>query len=404
MGQQSKKIQIFDTSLRDGEQSPGASMTINEKVQVAYQLKNLGVDTIEAGFPVISDGDYEAVFEIAQQIKGATICALARAVDRDIEIAAKALAPAEKKRIHVFIATSEIHMKHKLKMSREEVILSAVNAVKKAKSFVDDVEFSAEDAARSDLDFLIQVLEAVIDAGATTVNIPDTVGYATPIEFGHLIGEIKRRVSNIDQAIISVHCHNDLGLATANSLAAIEHGAEQVECTVNGIGERSGNCALEEIVMAIKTRNDIYRAHCNVNSKELVKTSRMISQATGICVQPNKAIVGKNSFAHEAGIHQHGVINNRETYEIMKAEDVGFDSNEMVLGKHSGRHAIRLWLEKNNISLNEHEISELSHQIKSLSDIKKQVGDDDIFRLLNNDQPGDVNLVEISQYLGTKRW
>ena len=412
-------VVIFDTTLRDGEQSPGASMTIDEKIQMAHQLKALGVDIIEAGFPVISEGDFKAVSSIAEQVQGPTICALARAVDADIEAAAKALTAAENKRIHVFIATSEIHMQHKLKMTREQVVLKAVAAVKKAKQYVQDVEFSAEDAARTDIDFLVQVVEAVIDAGASTVNIPDTVGYATPSEFGELIAQLKARVSNIDKAVISVHCHNDLGLATANSLSAIANGARQIECTVNGIGERSGNCALEEIVMALKTRHDKFGVTTGVNTQQLVKSSKMVESITGIQVQPNKAIVGKNSFAHEAGIHQHGVIANRETYEIMRAEDVGFESNEIVLGKHSGRHAIKLWLEKNSINLNDADVAELSNQVKALSDTKKSVDDDDVFTILHriraNTEPEQVYFsdpqveeekvpYEATQYLGGKRW
>ena len=404
MKKENNRVLIFDTTLRDGEQSPGASMTINEKVVVAHQLQALGVDIIEAGFPVISEGDFKAVSEIARQVKGPIICALARAIDKDIEAAAKALESAEKKRIHTFIATSDIHMEHKLKMTREQVVLKAVAAVKKAKSYVDDVEFSAEDAARTDRDFLIQVIEAVIDAGATTINIPDTVGYATPSEFGELINEIKTRVSNIDRAIISVHCHNDLGLATANSLSAVYNGAGQVECTINGIGERSGNCALEEIVMALKTRADKFSKETNINTRELVGSSRMVEEVTGIRVQPNKAIVGRNSFAHEAGIHQHGVIANRATYEIMRAEDVGFESNEIVLGKHSGRHAIRLWLDKNNISLDESAITELSNKVKALSDTQKQISDSDIFTLLKCSEEEPVTVAETTHFMETRRW
>lgn len=398
------KVLIFDTTLRDGEQSPGASMTTQEKVKMAYQLRALGVDIIEAGFPIISEGDFEAVTEIAKKVQGPTICALARAVDADIEAAADALSAAKNKRIHVFIATSDIHMKHKLKMSPEQVILKAVAAVKKAKSYVHDVEFSAEDAARSDFDFLVRVIEAVIEAGATTINIPDTVGYATPLEFGELIASLKKRVKNIEQAVISVHCHNDLGLATANSLAAIVNGAGQIECTVNGIGERSGNCALEEIVMALKTREDRFAVSTNVNTKQLVASSKMVESITGIHVQPNKAIVGKNSFAHEAGIHQHGVIANRETYEIMRAEDVGFDSNEIVLGKHSGRHAVRLWLEKNNINLDESEITDLSNRVKALCDTKKGISDSDVFAILKETHTEAVAVAESVHYMETRRW
>lgn len=399
-----KQVIIFDTTLRDGEQSPGASMTIDEKVQLAHQLKSLGVDIIEAGFPVISKGDFTAVNLIAKQVDGPKICALARATEADIEAAAAALEPAKNKRIHTFIATSDIHMKYKLKMTKEQVILKAVAAVKKAKSYVDDVEFSAEDAARSEPQFLFQILEAVIDAGATTVNIPDTVGYSTPIEFGQLIESIRTNVPNIERADISVHCHNDLGLASANSLAAIEAGATQVECTVNGIGERSGNCALEEIVMALNTRNDVFTCHTNIDTKQLVPSSKMVESLTGINVQPNKAIVGRNAFAHEAGIHQHGVIANRGTYEIMRAEDVGFESNELVLGKHSGRHAMKLWLSRNNIRLADDEISALSDSVKSLCDHKKRVTDSDVFAILKETQEEAVAMAEPTHFMETRRW
>ncbi len=404
MNENSERVIIFDTTLRDGEQSPGASMTIQEKISVAKQLHLLGVDVIEAGFPVISPGDFQAVASIAEQVKGPTICALARAVEQDIIAAAEALQTAEKKRIHVFIATSDIHMQHKLKMNRNDVLLKAVAAVKKAKTFVDDVEFSAEDAARSDINFLVQVIEAVINAGATTINIPDTVGYATPEEFGFLIKEIKRLVPNISQAVLSVHCHNDLGLATANSLAAIENGARQVECTINGIGERSGNCALEEVVMGLKTRRDIYQVDTQINTQQLLKSSKLVEAVTGMRVQPNKAIVGKNSFAHEAGIHQHGVIANRETYEIMCAQDIGFESNEIVLGKHSGRHAIRLWVKKNNLNLNDEQINQLSQEVKLLCDKQKQIDDVDVFEIVKALGIDERIPFEATQFLGTKRW
>ncbi|TQV75290.1 2-isopropylmalate synthase [Aliikangiella marina] len=399
-----KRIIIFDTTLRDGEQSPGASMTIFEKIQLAHQLQKLGVDIIEAGFPVISKGDFEAVNQIARQVKGPKICALARAKAQDIEAAAAALEPATNKRIHTFIATSDIHMKYKLKMTREQVVLQAVAAVKKAKTYVDDVEFSAEDAARSDPNFLFQVLEAVISAGATTVNIPDTVGYSTPLEFAQLIKSIKDNVPNIESAAISVHCHNDLGLASANSLAAVEAGAEQVECTVNGIGERSGNCALEEIVMALNTRSDVFGHKTRIDTKQLVPSSKMVESFTGINVQPNKAIVGRNAFAHEAGIHQHGVIANRGTYEIMRAEDVGFESNEFVLGKHSGRHAMKLWLSRNNIRLADDEVAALSESVKSLCDQKKRITDSDVFAILKETQQEAVAMAEPTHFMETRRW
>ena len=399
-----QRVLVFDTTLRDGEQSPGASMTIDEKIQVAHQLKALGVDIIEAGFPVISEGDFKAVASIAAQVKGPIICALARARSEDIEIAFKALKSASRKRIHTFIATSEIHMRHKLKMTKEQVILKAVAAVRQAKRYLEDVEFSAEDAARSDRQFLFQVIEAVIEAGATTINIPDTVGYTTPAEFGDLIAAIKTQVKNIDRAVISVHCHNDLGLATANSLAAIENGARQVECTINGIGERSGNCALEEVVMALNTRHDRYPLTTGVETRELVKTSQLVEAITGMSVQPNKAIVGRNAFAHEAGIHQHGIIANRSTYEIMRAEDVGFESNTIILGKHSGRHGVRLWLSRNNIQLSEAAVDELSQQVKRLCDEQKSISDSDVFAILKQSEQAAVAEAEPTHYMETRRW
>ena len=399
-----QRVLVFDTTLRDGEQSPGASMTIDEKIQVAHQLKALGVDIIEAGFPVISEGDFKAVASIAAQVKGPIICALARARSEDIEIAFKALKSASRKRIHTFIATSEIHMRHKLKMTKEQVILKAVAAVRQAKRYLEDVEFSAEDAARSDRLFLFQVIEAVIEAGATTINIPDTVGYTTPAEFGDLIAAIKTQVKNIDRAVISVHCHNDLGLATANSLAAIENGARQVECTINGIGERSGNCALEEVVMALNTRHDRYPLTTGVETRELVKTSQLVEAITGMSVQPNKAIVGRNAFAHEAGIHQHGIIANRSTYEIMRAEDVGFESNTIILGKHSGRHGVRLWLSRNNIQLSEAAVDELSQQVKRLCDEQKSISDSDVFAILKQSEQAAVAEAEPTHYMETRRW
>ncbi|MGX5202577.1 2-isopropylmalate synthase [Aliikangiella sp. IMCC44632] len=398
------KIIVFDTTLRDGEQSPGGSMNINEKLAIATQLQQLGVDVIEAGFPVISRGDFNAVELIAQKIRGPIICALARAVDRDIEVAAQALKAADKKRIHVFIATSEIHMKYKLKLTPTQVLLKAVSAVKKAKRYVNDVEFSAEDAARSDLGFLVRVIEAVIDAGATTVNIPDTVGYSTPAEFGHLIKTIRTQVSNISKATLSVHCHNDLGLATANSLAAIESGARQVECTINGIGERSGNCALEELTMALKTRQNHFKVTSQIKTQQLLKSSRLVESITGILVQPNKAVVGRNSFAHEAGIHQHGVIQNRETYEIMRAEDVGFSGNQIVLGKHSGKHALRQWLLTNQFIFSEKQVAVLFEAMKALCDKQKRLDDFDLFQLVSQTGFATQLPQESTSFLRTKRW
>jgi len=337
-----EKVIIFDTTLRDGEQAPGFSMTVEEKITMAKQLEKLGVDVIEAGFAAASEGDFEAVRRVSEEIKNSTVCSLARALHSDIEKAGEALEPAERKRIHTFIATSPIHMKYKLKMSPEEVLERAVDAVRFARNFTDDVEFSAEDAFRSEREFLYRVFEAVIEAGAKTINVPDTVGYAIPEEFGQLIADIKNNVPNIDKAIISVHCHNDLGLAVANSLSAVKNGARQVHATINGIGERAGNAALEEVVMAIKVRHDYFNdVYTEINTKEIYKTSRLLCRITGSFVQPNKAIVGDNAFAHEAGIHQHGVLSHRETYEIMRAEDVGVPASKIVLGKHSGRHAFK---------------------------------------------------------------
>lgn len=333
------KLVIFDTTLRDGEQSPGATMSVSEKIELALLLEQLGVDVIEAGFAIASPGDFLAVTEVSKVIKQTQVCSLARAREKDIDAAVQSLLPASNKRLHTFIATSDIHMQHKLNMSRDEVLDVAVRSVRYARRFVDDVEFSAEDGGRSDPDFLATVIEKVIAAGARTINIPDTVGYCVPHRFGEFIGEIIQKVSNADQAIFSIHCHNDLGLATANSLAAIECGARQVECTINGLGERAGNAALEEIVMAVNTRQDLFPLDTNINPRGLVALSQKVSEVTGFAVQPNKAIVGKNAFAHEAGIHQDGILKHRETYEIMRAEDVGWQGEQIVLGKHSGRNA-----------------------------------------------------------------
>jgi len=383
-----RTIKIFDTTLRDGKQSPGASMNVDEKLQVARQLMRLGVDIIEAGFPVASPGDFEAVKRIAQEIKGVTIAALARAIDKDIEVAAEALKPSPQRRIHTFIATSDIHLQYKLRMSREEVIESARNAVKKARRYTDDVEFSAEDATRSDSDYLCKVIETAIDAGATTINIPDTVGYAIPQEFGELIEYLMNNVPNIDRAIISVHCHNDLGLAVANSLTAILNGASQVECTINGIGERAGNASLEEIVMALKTRPRFFDADTMISTQEIYKTSRLVSKITGMTVQPNKAIVGANAFAHEAGIHQDGFLKERSTYEIMKPEDVGIPQSKLVLGKHSGRHAFSARLKELGYELDEKGLNSAFEKFKRLADQKKYIFDEDIEILVSEGVPG----------------
>jgi len=378
----SRTIRIFDTTLRDGEQSPGASMNLPEKLRIAQALVDLGVDIIEAGFPIASPGDFEAVREIARNVRGATICGLARCNDQDIDRAWEALRHAEKPRIHVFLATSAIHREFKLKMTPEEIVERAVRGVTRAHGYCDDIEFSPEDAARTEVDFLCRVVEAVIAAGATTVNIPDTVGYATPQQMGHVIRTLRERVPNIDRAVISIHCHNDLGLAVANSLAAVENGAGQIECTINGIGERAGNCALEEVVMALRTRNDYYHADTRIDSRRLVPTSQLVSGITGLQVQRNKAIVGRNAFAHEAGIHQDGMLKEPRTYEIMRPEDVGFSRTELVLGKHSGRAALADRARAMGFTLTGEQIQTVFEGFKVLADKKKEVYDGDIAALI----------------------
>ena len=379
-----KKIIIFDTTLRDGEQSPGASLDVNSKIEIARQLARLGVDVIEAGFPIASKGDFNAVYKVAGAIKGASICGLARAIKSDIEACAGAVKPAKRPRIHVFLATSKIHMQYKLKKAESEILKLAVWAVEYSRKFCDDVEFSPEDASRSDRDFLCKVVESVIKAGAKTVNIPDTVGYAMPAEFGSLIKTIKNKVPNINKTVISVHCHNDLGMGVSNSLSAVQNGAEQVECTINGIGERAGNASLEEIVMAIDTRKDIFGVTTSINKKELYKTSRLVSKLTRIVVQPNKAIVGRNAFAHEAGIHQDGVLKKRSTYEIIKPEDVGFGGTRLVLGKHSGRHAFNDRLVKLGFELDEKGLARAFERFKSLADKKKEIFDEDLLSIVED--------------------
>ncbi len=376
------RIFIFDTTLRDGEQSPGFSMNIEEKLIFAEQLVRLGVDTIEAGFPVISDGDFEAVNKIAKKVKGVQVAGLARAVMKDIESAAKALEPAENPRIHTFISSSDIHIIHQFKKTREETLELAIEAVKKAKSYFDNIEFSAMDATRSDLAYLAKMVEEVISAGATTVNIPDTVGYTIPSEFSKIIRYLFDNVKNINDAVISVHCHNDLGLAVANSLAAVEAGARQVECTINGIGERAGNTAMEEIVMAIKTRSDIFNITSSINTKQIIGISKLLTNITGVSVQPNKAIVGDNAFAHESGIHQDGVLKHSNTYEIMKPEDVGITKSKIILGKHSGRHAVVERLKILGFNLAEQELDRFFKYFKELADRKKQVHDEDLIALI----------------------
>ena len=392
---QKEQIIIFDTTLRDGEQSPGASMNTQEKIQIASQLERLGVDVIEAGFAAASPGDFDAIHKIAQSVQNSTICSLARALERDITQAAKAIEPAAKKRIHTFIATSPIHMEYKLKMTPDEVIKRAVEAVTLAKSFVDDVEFSCEDAGRSDIGFLKEISDAVIEAGAKTINLPDTVGIRLPHEIADMIKQMHEHIGK--RAIISVHNHNDLGLAVANSLAAISSGARQVECTINGLGERAGNAALEEIVMALKVRNDYFNnVYTNINTKEIYPTSRMIATITGIEPQPNKAIVGKNAFAHESGIHQDGVLKHKQTYEIFSPEEIGLNKEDtLVLGKHSGRAAFKDKLAKLGFNLSEEEINEAFVRFKELADKKKDIYDDDIRALITSNMSNIEKAYEI---------
>jgi len=379
----SDKLIIFDTTLRDGEQSPGASMTREEKVRIARALERLRVDVIEAGFPAASPGDFEAVQAVARAVKDSAVCGLARALDRDIDRVGEALREAKRPRIHTFIATSAIHMQHKLNMSPDQVVEYAVKAVKRARQYTDDVEFSPEDAGRSEEDFLCRILEAVVEAGARTLNIPDTVGYAMPDQFGRTIGRLIERIPNSDRAVFSVHCHNDLGLAVANSLSAVLSGARQVECTINGLGERAGNAALEEIVMAVTTRKDVFPCHTDVDTREIVACSKLVSNITGFPVQPNKAIVGANAFAHEAGIHQDGVLKSRETYEIMRAEEVGWTANRMVLGKHSGRNAFRTRMQELGIELaSEEELNAVFQRFKELADKKHEIFDEDLQTLI----------------------
>ena len=373
-----KQIKIFDTTLRDGEQSPGCTMNLKEKIVLAKQLEALNVDVMEAGFAIASVGDFESVKSVAQTIKNSTVASLARALEKDIDRAWEAVQYAKYPRIHTFLATSDIHMKYKLKMSREEVLERARVMVAYAKKHCSDIEFSAEDASRTDLDFLSQVVEAVIEAGATTVNIPDTVGYTTPDEYAKIITHLRENVKNIHKIDISVHCHNDLGLGVANSLAAVRAGATQIECTVNGIGERAGNAALEEIVMALKTRQDFFKADTRINTKEITRASRLLSSITGVSVQPNKAIVGDNAFAHESGIHQHGMLQERSTYEIMTPESVGLSTNKMVLGKHSGRHAFEDRLKTLGYDLSKEDLDFAFAEFKSLVDKKKNVYDKDL--------------------------
>jgi len=372
------QVLIFDTTLRDGEQSPGASMNTAEKLRIATQLEKLGVNILEAGFPAASEGDMEAVSRIAGKLQRMEVAALARTSREDIDRAWEAIRHAAKPRIHTFIATSDIHLEYKLKMSRDAVVNAAVDAVKYARSLTDNVEFSAEDGSRSDRDYLCRIFEAVIEAGATTVNLPDTVGYALPQEFSELVRYVKTHTPNIDKAVLSVHCHNDLGLATANTLSAISSGARQAEVTVNGIGERAGNTSLEEVVMSLVTRHNSLGLATSIKTQYIHPTSRLVSMITGIMVQPNKAIVGANAFAHEAGIHQDGVLKNPMTYEIMKPETIGLSTNKLVLGKHSGRHALRSRLKQMGYDLSDEEINLVFTRFKELADKKKHVVDEDI--------------------------
>ncbi|MDE0798932.1 MAG: 2-isopropylmalate synthase [Nitrosomonadaceae bacterium] len=377
---------IFDTTLRDGEQSPGASMTQEEKVRIARQLERMHVDIIEAGFPAASNGDFKAVKAVADTIKDSTVCGLARAIKGDIDRAGEALKNANSARIHTFIATSPVHMEKKLRMSPDQVFEQAVKAVKWARKYTDNVEFSPEDAGRSNIDFLCRILEAVIEAGATTLNIPDTVGYTMPEQFGKLVQTLRKRIPNSDKAIFSVHCHNDLGLAVANSLSAVMNGARQVECTINGLGERAGNASLEEIVMAVRTRQDLFPCETLIDATQIVPASKLVSGITGFPVQPNKAIVGANAFAHEAGIHQDGVLKHRETYEIMRAEDVGWGANKLSLGKHSGRNAFRNRLKELGIELESEEILNATFiRFKELADKKHDIFDEDLHALVSDE-------------------
>lgn len=393
-----RRIYIFDTTLRDGEQSPGISLNVNEKLEIAKQLKKLGVDIIEAGFPAASNGDFEAVKSIAKNIKGCTITGLARATKQDIDRAWEALKYAEKPRIHTFIATSNIHLEYKLKMTKDEALKQSIEAVRYARSLCPDVEFSPEDGSRTDTEFLYQVLEGVIEAGATVINIPDTVGYSMPGEFGAMIKGIKGNVKDADKVIISVHCHDDLGMAAANSLSAIENGASQIECTINGLGERAGNASLEEVVMAIKTRPTYYGCYTEVVSEQLYRTSSLVSHFTGVQIQPNKAIVGANAFSHESGIHQHGMLSNSQTYEIMTPQSVGLKQSQMVLGKHSGRHAFEDRLKDLGYTLTPEQVNEAFVKFKELADKKKYIMDNDIEALANNNTSYVPDLYELEYF------
>ena len=399
-------IIIFDTTLRDGEQSPGASMTLDEKIRIAAALEAMGVDVIEAGFPAASHGDFDAVQRIASTVRDASVCGLARAQERDIQRAGAALKIAARPRIHTFIATSPLHMKYKLRMEPEQVLAAITSSVTLARSLCDDVEWSCEDGSRSEIDFLCRAIEAAITAGARTINIPDTVGYAVPDEYGALFQTVMTRVPNSDKAIFSAHCHNDLGLAVANALAAVKAGARQVECTINGLGERAGNAAMEELVMALRTRHDLLPFTTRVRSEHITQISRLVSAVTGFAVQPNKAIVGKNAFAHESGIHQDGMLKNAQTYEIMTPESVGLKRSALVMGKHSGRHAFREKLKDLGYGLSDADLDKAFVRFKDLADRKKQVYDEDIIALVDTElsQGADaIRLVELKVSCGTTR-
>jgi 2-isopropylmalate synthase len=395
-----ERVYIFDTTLRDGEQAPGASLNTEEKMKVAIQLEKLGVDIIEAGFPAASPGDFEAVQKISKTLKKTVIAGLARAVKKDIEACAKAIKPAKRGRIHVFISSSDIHLKHLFRKTREEALVATVDAVKLARKLTDDVEFSAQDATRSEWEFLARMVETAIQHGARTINVPDTVGYTTPDEYGRMVAYLRNNVPNINKAILSVHCHNDLGLAVANSVTAIQNGARQVECTINGIGERAGNASLEEIVMVLKTREDKYPFYTNINTREIYKTSRLVSTLTGFMIQPNKAIVGNNAFAHESGIHQDGILKYRQTYEIMTPQEIGVPESRLVLGKHSGRHAFTKRLEGMGYKLETAVTDALFQRFKELADKKKSVYDEDIEALVEEKVANFAELYQLT-YLHT---
>jgi len=397
-------VQIFDTTLRDGEQAPGNSLTPEEKIRLARQLDALGVDIIEAGFPAASEGDYRSVREITAEVRRPVIAALARCTEGDIDLAGEALSAAERGRIHVFVSTSDLHMREKLRLTREEVVARARTAVRRARQFTEDVEFSCEDASRSDPDFLCRVVQAAIEEGATTINLPDTVGYAMPAEYGAMFRDVLARAPGADRVTLSAHCHDDLGLAVANSLAAIAAGARQVECTVNGIGERAGNAALEEIVIASQVRGAALQFHCNVEPREIYRTSQLLSYLTGVFPQPNKAIVGRNAFAHEAGIHQHGMLQNGLTYEIMRPEMVGIPRSTLVLGKHSGRHALERRFRDLGYDLTETQLSDVYRQFTALADRKREILDEDLLALLHesfHDAPEEYQLTHLRVVCGS---